>query len=330
MRGEDTPLEEVTRSFLLHRHDLAATTAWAYAYNLGAFERWCRATYGRNAVVGDIEPGVVNAYLAARRTQGSAEQARTAWVALRSLAGFLAEQHIHHANGDSVLRSVRQPKVKDPGRRALTDVEMWKPIEHAGSGSRHARRDRAMVITLLGAGLRASELIGLRMNDLDFEQRLIKVAGINSKSGQTRDVTMVREVAAALDAYLADERPKAEADDEPLFVTERGRALTRSGVTQLFDRLKARTGIRDLCAHMCRHTWATNFRRAGSGDVFDLQGEGGWSDLRMVRRYSKMRPLDERRRAPSPFAAARRPQTTGMRSLGQRNGLAVVPRAAGQ
>ena len=125
-----------------------------------------------------------------------------------------------------------------------------------------------MVVTLLGAGLRAGELIGLPLNDLDFEQRLIKVAGVTSKSGQTRDVTMVGEVAAALDADLADERPKADADDEPVFVTERGRALTRSGVTQLFDRLKARTGIRDLCAHMCRHRWATNFRRAGSGDEF--------------------------------------------------------------
>lgn len=330
MRGEDTPLEEVTRSFLLHRHDLAASTAWAYSYNLGSFERWCTATYERQAVVGDVEPGVVNAFLAQRRTQGSAEQARTAWVALRSLGAFLAEQRIHHANGESVLRSVRQPKVKDPGRRALTDTEMWRLIDRAGSASRHARRDRAMVVTLLGAGLRAGELIGLRLNDLDFEQRLIKVAGATSKSGQTRDVTMVREVAAALDAYLADERPKADADDEPVFVTERGHALTRSGVTQLFDRLKARTGIRDLCAHMCRHTWATNFRRAGSGDVFDLQAEGGWSDLRMVRRYSKMRPLDERRRAPSPFAAARRAKTTGMRSLGQISGLAVVPRAAGQ
>jgi site-specific recombinase XerD len=270
----------------------------------------------------------VNAFLAQRRSEGSAEQARTAWVALRSFSTFLADQRIAHDNGDSILRRVRQPKVKDAARRALTDVEMWRVIDRAGSTSRHVRRDRAMVITLLGAGLRAGELIGLRLNDLDFDQRLMRVAGATSKSGRTREVTMVREVAAALDAYLADERPKADAEDEPLFVSKRGQALTRSGVTQLFDRLKVRTGIRDLCAHMCRHTWATNYRRSGSGDVFDLQGEGGWSDLRMVQRYSKARPLDERRRAPSPFSAARR--TAEKRSSAQRGGLVVVARAAGQ
>lgn len=232
-----------------------------------------------------------------------------------------------------------RPRPKEIGRSgssrgARRDLTRGTSGHPSPSGAAQPPHTGARPIPWTGAyrpaGLRASELIGLRLNDLDFEQRLINVAGVNSKSGRTRDVTMVREVAAALDAYLADERPKADAEDEPLFVTERGRAFTRSGVTQLFDRLKARTGIRGLCAHICRHTWATNFRRAGSGDVFDLQGEGGWSDLRMVRRYSKMRPLEERRRAPSPFAAARRTQTTGMRSLGQRNGLAVVPRAAGQ
>jgi len=57
-----------------------------------------------------------------------------------------------------------------------------------------------MVITLLGAGLRAGELVGLRLNDLAFDQRVMRVAGATSKSGRTREVTMAREVAAALDA----------------------------------------------------------------------------------------------------------------------------------
>lgn len=74
-------------------------------------------------------------------------------------------------------------------------------------------------------------------------------------------------------------------------------------VKQLFDRLKVRTGIRDLCAHMNRHTWATNYNRSRSGSAFDLQVEGGWTTARMVERYTKPRPLTERRRAPSPFDA---------------------------
>jgi len=102
--------------------------------------------------------------------------------------------------------------------------------------------------------------------------------------------------------------------------------MTRITIGQIFRRLKARTGIKDLCAHMCRHTWATNYRRAGSGDVFDLQAEGGWSDLRMVRRYSKTRPIDERRRAPSPFSAARR--VAADRQSPQQKGVLGLVRSA--
>jgi hypothetical protein len=56
---------------------------------------------------------------------------------------------------------------------------------------------------------------------------------------------------------------------------------------------------------MLRHTWATNFHRSGSGSKFDMQVEGGWTTGRMVERYCKARPFEERRKAPSPFTASR-------------------------
>jgi hypothetical protein len=59
---------------------------------------------------------------------------------------------------------------------------------------------------------------------------------------------------------------------------------------------------------MLRHTWATNFHRSGSGSRFDMQVEGGWTTGRMVERYCKARPFEERRKAPSPFTASRAAQ----------------------
>jgi integrase len=93
--------------------------------------------------------------------------------------------------------------------------------------------------------------------------------------------------------------------DAPIFTNRYGKALTGTAIRRLFDRLKVRTGIPDLCAHMLRHTWATNYNRSRIGSTFDLQVEGGWTTARMVDRYCKVRPLDERRRAPSPFTAPR-------------------------
>ena len=102
--------------------------------------------------------------------------------------------------------------------------------------------------------------------------------------------------------------------NDPLFVSRRGEALAGDAVRKLFDRLKARAGIRDLCAHMQRHTWATNFNRSASGSKFDLMVEGGWTTGRMVERYTKARPFEERvvpHRYSAPLAIASKMKGSG-------------------
>jgi hypothetical protein len=67
-----------------------------------------------------------------------------------------------------------------------------------------------------------------------------------------------------------------------------------------------------------RHAWATNYHRSASGTALDLQAEGGWTTPRMVNRYCKRRPLDERRRAPSPFTAPRHAASHSEKRSGDR------------
>lgn len=307
MRGERTPLREVVESFLMHRHDLSPASATNYRHWLMRFGRWCAITLEREAVVGDVEPGTVDAYLALLRLT-SPDGANSTWVALRSFAGFLAERRIHHDDGESVLRVVRRPKVKDKHRRALSDAEMWRVIAVAGEGEQGGR-DRAVIWTLLGSGLRRGELVGLQVGDVNLTERLLHVEAATSKSIRARDVAIPVELVKELDHYMQDVRVGDKADDAPLFVNRRGGPVTGNAIRLLFDRLKVRTGIADLCAHMLRHTWATNYNRSGSGSRFDLQVEGGWNSARMADRYCKIRPVDERRRAPSVFAAPRRAQS---------------------
>lgn len=109
MRDAHTLLLDVVDSFLVHRHDLSPTTATNYRHAIHGFADWCHGTLGRPAEVGDVEPGTVETYLAFRKTTASAQCARVAWVALRSLAKFLAERRIHHEHGESTLRLVRIP-----------------------------------------------------------------------------------------------------------------------------------------------------------------------------------------------------------------------------
>lgn len=303
MRDPTTPLKEVVDSFLMHRHDLSPATAANYRHQLGLFYAWGEKQLERPLQVADVEPGGVNVYLNYRKNTVSAHSAHAAWKALRSFAGFLAERGLRSEQGGSVLRFVRAPKVKDDPRRALTDEEMLRLIQHAADGEMGAR-DRAIVWTLLGCGLRRAEICALRLGDVDLRERRLHVRAATSKSIHSRDVTIPVEVVKELDVYL-DGRMGPADEDDPLFTDRRGRPLTGTAVHKLFERLKVRTGIRDLSAHMCRHTWATNFHRSSSGSRFDLQVEGGWTTGRMVERYCKARPFEERRRAPSPFTAWR-------------------------
>lgn len=320
MRGKETPLKEVAESFIADRHDLAESTASNYKLHLAQFGAWCERSLGREALVGDVEPGTVNEYLAQRKRH-QPPSARKAWNVLRSFGNFLAERGISGEHGENPLRLVKEPKVKDNARRALKDDELWRLIERADSGEQGAR-DRAIVVTLAGTGLRVGELVGLRLNDVDIHERALTVRAVTSKSVHAREVAIPVEVIKELDRYVRDHRKGPESDDAPLFTDKRGRQLTNNAVRLLFDRLKVRAAIGDLCAHMLRHTWATNYHRSGTGSILDLQAEGGWQTPRMVGRYAKRRPLEERRRAPSPFAAARpyaRNRSTEKRSSQQRS-----------
>src|SRR5438128_3692502 len=307
MRDEHAPLLEPIESFLVHRHDLSNATGTNYRLAITTFAQWVQERLERPAELGDLEPGIVEAFLTHRRTTASAQCARSVWVALRSLARFLAERRLHHDDGKATLRLVRMPKVKDEIRRALTDKEMWLLIERASEGEL-GHRDAAIVWTMLGCGLRREELVSLHLGDVDAGERRLHVRAASSKSVHARDVTIPIETLKALDSYVADYRLGSSERDAPLFTDRHGDRLHGDAVRKLFERLKRRTGIRDLCAHMLRHTWATNFHRSGSGSKFDMQIEGGWTTARMVERYCKARPFEERRKAPSPFTASRAAQ----------------------
>lgn len=316
LRDKKAALKEVTESFLIHRHDLSHATQDNYRLQYRLYDAWVAAQLGRPTRVEDVEPGTVNAYLDHRRTAVSAQSAHAAWKALRSLATFLAERRILRDRGASVLQHIRAPRIKDEPRRALSDDELLRLLSAAGGGDT-GQRDRAIVMTLLVCGIRRGELCGLRLGDVDLSERRLHVRAATSKSGQARDVTLHLEATKELDVYINDVR-KGEVDSEAALFTDRsGVALTGNAVRKLFDRLKVSTGIDDLCAHMLRHTWATNYHRSASGSRFDLQTEGGWRTGRMVERYTKSRPFDERRRGPSPLTAFRE-ATKGKRPGGKR------------
>jgi integrase/recombinase XerD len=324
MRNRNTPIDSIIDSYLLHGHDLAEATREFYTENLVPFAKWLRAN-DYDAVLGDIDPNVVNQYIAQRRMT-SAYTARAAAASLKALATWLAKVGIHHDNGRSVLADVRTPKVPQDVRRPLTPAQVELVIATA-KATRYPERDHALVVLALDAGLRLGELCALSLDDLNIRERFVTIRGETSKSKESHEAAIGFETAKALERYKQDFRE--ENSDLPngtarLFLGLGGLPMTVGGMGQIFRRIQRRSGVRSFMAHVCRHTWATNFRKYGSGDLLDLKQQGGWRDDKMLQRYSHQLPLSERRRGPSPMDALTRERKGGVRQSQRESGVLRV------
>jgi site-specific recombinase XerD len=178
----------------------------------------------------------------------------------------------------------------------------------AAKRSRHHRRDEAILTLMLDTGLRASELCGLRMKDIDLDGHRLEVLG---KGNKKRTVFYGKTTARALWQHIRDHRPEP---DEPIFSSDpsagAGEPLTRSGLLQLFQRLGKAASIQATrCSpHTARHTFAVEFLRAG-GNVLALQHILGHTNLQMSQRYVALASADieqqQRRFSPADRLKAR-------------------------
>ncbi|MCD6390903.1 MAG: tyrosine-type recombinase/integrase [Dehalococcoidia bacterium] len=152
-------------------------------------------------------------------------------------------------------------------------------------------RNRAIILVLLDTGIRLSELLGMKVGDINNETGYIRVLGKGSKE---RVVRMGKVARKALWRYLMYRSCK---DTQELWLTEEGKPLHNGGVHSLVKRLKERAGINGSGnVHRFRHTFALNFLRTDK-NVFNLQYLLGHSDLDMVRRYTATLGMEDALRA---------------------------------
>jgi integrase len=143
-----------------------------------------------------------------------------------------------------------------------------------------ARRDTALLMMLLDAGPRRSELLGMRLDDIDPEYGVVIVRG---KGGRMRALPYGNKTAMALDRYLRTRSRHRLAHLDELWLGLRG-PLTTSGLRDLLDRRAREAGIPDLHPHMFRHTFAHAWLSAG-GNETDLMRIAGWRSREMLARY---------------------------------------------
>lgn len=201
--------------------------------------------------------------------------------ALRSLYTYLVRRGRAPRNvGDEVL----SPKLPKPLPRAV-DVDGVFGLLDAPSDEDGWLwcRDRAMFELLYGAGLRASELVGLDLSRLNLERRTARVIG---KGDKERMVPFGAGAASALRAWLDVRGERAAPDETALFVGQRGRRLSdRALRRRLKQRVEAIELDRPASPHALRHSFATHLLDGGA-DLRTIQTLLGHSSLGTTQRYT--------------------------------------------
>lgn len=148
-----------------------------------------------------------------------------------------------------------------------------------------------IVLTALHTGMRRGEIFDLNIDDMDFDNRLVRVR--KSKSGRQRQIPMTSLLAETLqDVVKRRKANKIRSLEKLVFPGAAGRRLT--GVSKAFEAARSRAGIVNFRFHGLRHTFATNQRLAGT-DLTDLKDLLGHADLTMTLRYAHVTPRHTRK-----------------------------------
>ena len=171
-------MDDSVRAYLHHlraERRGSAHTVRSYEHDLGMYSRFLREIFGEEADPAGADPVRLRRYSAWLAGQGySASTVARRLACLRSFFRFLRRNGVVASDPSAGLRNPKQPR-RLP--RLLRVDEIIRLLDAIPGDTPPSVRDRAMLETLYGGGLRVSELVGLNLDDLDFDQELVKVRG---------------------------------------------------------------------------------------------------------------------------------------------------------
>lgn len=204
---------------------------------------------------------------------------------LSTLRGFyrylLREQLI----GTDPTLNIDSPKRGRPLPKTLTEADVEALLSAPDTGTALGLRDRTMLELLYACGLRVSELVGLRLEELNRRMGVVRVVG---KGDKERMIPVGDEALTWLTRYMRDARPELGDDPriEELFLSRRGQAMTRQTFWHRIKRYAVEAGIdKPLSPHVLRHAFATHLLNHGA-DLRVVQMLLGHSSLSTTQIYT--------------------------------------------
>lgn len=207
----------------------------------------------------DVVPEDIISYFAETTTLSKRSQARV----LSSLHSFYKWMIMEGEMTDNPSDAIEAPKLGKYLPAVLSVEEVDRLIAAVDLDSAFGKRDRAMLETLYGLGLRVSELVSLRISSIWTEQGFVSVIGKGDKQRLVPLGGMARD---AIRDYLEVRGPAADRESSDiLFLNRFGRALTRIAVFKMIKAYAVKAGIsKEISPHTLRHSFATHLIENGA------------------------------------------------------------------
>ena len=287
--GADTRFEGLVLDFLSYlelERGLSRNTLNAYRTDLFQYGEYLNA-HDRDAL--SARPADVADFLAELAT-GEGRPACSASTIHRKAAclrSFYKHLRRDELIGDDPTAALTAPRRAKKLPQVLNYAEVQKLLAAPRGDEPAVLRDRALLEVMYACGLRASEAIGLELEDVDLEERVLRARGKGSKE---RVVPIGQAALRAVSAYLERGRPKLVKGrpEIHLYVNFRGGQLTRQGLYKIVRRHALSAGLADrMSPHTLRHTFATHLL-AGGCDLRSVQEMLGHADVSTTQLYTHL------------------------------------------
>jgi integrase/recombinase XerC len=276
-------------NYLGQEKNYSPATAEGYASDLREFEDFVRSHFklgdGASVDVAKIDRKVVRAWLNQLYQGLTPVSIERHLAAARSFFHYLMKQGITTHNPAKLVRS---PKKEKKLPKVLSPDEVFAILEAPSDKTNEGLRDRAIFELFYAAGLRVSELTGLNIDDVDLDQRLVRVFGKGSKE---RVVPFNDTCAARITQWLAVRKGFVksvlnEDAGQALFLNSRGRRISKQSVEALLKKYLKQAGVmRPATPHTLRHSFATHLLDSKM-NIRNIQELLGHSSLSTTQKYT--------------------------------------------
>lgn len=277
--GNSKELSEF-QDYLLNVRRYSSNTVSSYSFDICDFTKFIR---GLGKIFKDIKVDDVKSWILdlTERQIGKRSIKRK----MSSLKSFYAWMYLQKKVDSDPFEYVHSPKAT----HALPDFFSEKEIDTLLTANekrtdRLKNRDQALLMLMFASGLRASEVVNLTFNQVDFDNRIMKVSG---KGNKDRLVPFTNSAKEAMLNYINGLRKDLlKEDTKYIFLNSKGNKMTVRGLEYILDEIEAKTGLYGkIHPHMLRHSFATKMLNRGA-DLRTIQELLGHSSIETTSIYT--------------------------------------------